>query len=158
MLCYVIFWRLNLLVCVWVYIFARHNMRKRTFSHVPNKDSNQTAHLHSLISLHCLHEEILHHWLSKICAQWRFWSDRTNASSDLNHYWADMSEGMFSDAGALILFAYCLTGGVAIDGDEPEHIKWILDKSLERASEFNITGITYRLTQGRWFWKKMYIY
>ena len=41
-----------------------------------------------------------------------------------------------------------LTAGVAIDGDDPDHIKWILDKSLERASEFNITGITYRLTQG----------
>ena len=42
-----------------------------------------------------------------------------------------------------------LTAGVAIDGDDPDHIKWILDKSLERASEFNITGITYRLTQGK---------
>ena len=41
-----------------------------------------------------------------------------------------------------------LTAGVGIDGDDPDHIKWILDKSLERASEFNITGITYRLTQG----------
>lgn len=38
--------------------------------------------------------------------------------------------------------------GVAIDGDDPKHIQWIFDRSLERASEFNITGITYRLTQG----------
>ncbi|XP_060556488.1 NEDD8-activating enzyme E1 catalytic subunit-like [Ruditapes philippinarum] len=38
--------------------------------------------------------------------------------------------------------------GVAIDGDDPKHIKWIMEKSVERANEFNITGITYRLTQG----------
>lgn len=38
--------------------------------------------------------------------------------------------------------------GVGIDGDDPKHIQWILDRSLERASEFNITGVTYRLTQG----------
>lgn len=37
---------------------------------------------------------------------------------------------------------------VAIDGDDPNHVKWIMDKSVERANEFNITGITYRLTQG----------
>ncbi|KAL4226530.1 NEDD8-activating protein uba3 [Mactra antiquata] len=37
---------------------------------------------------------------------------------------------------------------VPIDGDEPKHIQWIMDKSLERANEFNISGITYRLTQG----------
>ncbi|XP_053377136.1 NEDD8-activating enzyme E1 catalytic subunit-like [Mercenaria mercenaria] len=38
--------------------------------------------------------------------------------------------------------------GVAIDGDDPKHVKWIMEKSVERANEFNITGITYRLTQG----------
>ena len=42
-------------------------------------------------------------------------------------------------------------GGVGIDGDDPKHIQWILDRSLERASEFNITDITYRLTQGKLF-------
>lgn len=35
-----------------------------------------------------------------------------------------------------------------IDGDNPEHILWIHEKSLERASQFGIHGITYRLTQG----------
>ena len=35
-----------------------------------------------------------------------------------------------------------------IDGDDPLHLKWIYDKSLERANEFNIEGVTYRLTQG----------
>uniref|UniRef100_A0A8B9LLX3 NEDD8-activating enzyme E1C n=1 Tax=Astyanax mexicanus TaxID=7994 RepID=A0A8B9LLX3_ASTMX len=39
--------------------------------------------------------------------------------------------------------------GVALDGDNPEHIQWVFQKSLERAAEFNITGVTYRLTQGK---------
>uniref|UniRef100_A0A0B7B6L3 NEDD8-activating enzyme E1 catalytic subunit n=2 Tax=Arion vulgaris TaxID=1028688 RepID=A0A0B7B6L3_9EUPU len=38
--------------------------------------------------------------------------------------------------------------GLPIDGDDPKHIKWIFDKSQERANEYNISGITYRLTQG----------
>ena len=33
----------------------------------PNKDSNQTAHSRSLISLCCPHENTLHHWLFKLC-------------------------------------------------------------------------------------------
>lgn len=37
---------------------------------------------------------------------------------------------------------------VPIDGDDPEHIMWIMQKSQERAEEFHITGISYRLTQG----------
>lgn len=37
---------------------------------------------------------------------------------------------------------------LAIDGDDPNHINWIYEKSLERASQFGITGVTYRLTQG----------
>ncbi|XP_076304693.1 ubiquitin-like activating enzyme 3 [Tachypleus tridentatus] len=38
--------------------------------------------------------------------------------------------------------------GVEIDGDDPEHIQWIYEKSLDRATMYNIHGITYRLTQG----------
>ncbi|KAM3843888.1 NEDD8-activating enzyme E1 catalytic subunit isoform 2-T2 [Vipera latastei] len=38
--------------------------------------------------------------------------------------------------------------GVFVDGDDPEHIQWIFEKSIERASQFNIKGLTYRLTQG----------
>lgn len=38
--------------------------------------------------------------------------------------------------------------GVVLDGDDPEHIQWVYQKSVERAAEFNITGVTYRLTQG----------
>uniref|UniRef100_A0A3P9PXT2 NEDD8-activating enzyme E1 catalytic subunit n=1 Tax=Poecilia reticulata TaxID=8081 RepID=A0A3P9PXT2_POERE len=38
--------------------------------------------------------------------------------------------------------------GVALDGDDPEHIQWVFQRSLERSAEFSITGVTYRLTQG----------
>uniref|UniRef100_A0A8I6A673 NEDD8-activating enzyme E1 catalytic subunit n=1 Tax=Rattus norvegicus TaxID=10116 RepID=A0A8I6A673_RAT len=38
--------------------------------------------------------------------------------------------------------------GVPLDGDDPEHIQWIFQKSVERASQYNIRGVTYRLTQG----------
>ncbi|XP_011306003.1 NEDD8-activating enzyme E1 catalytic subunit [Fopius arisanus] len=36
----------------------------------------------------------------------------------------------------------------AIDGDDPQHINWIYEKSQERASQFGIRGLTYRLVQG----------
>ena len=45
--------------------------------------------------------------------------------------------------------------GVAIDGDDPTHVKWICEKSLARAEEFNITGVTYRLTQGSFIFKML---
>ena len=38
--------------------------------------------------------------------------------------------------------------GVSIDGDNPDHIMWIFEKSQERAAEYGIQGVTYRLTQG----------
>uniref|UniRef100_A0A8C7GLH9 NEDD8-activating enzyme E1 catalytic subunit n=1 Tax=Oncorhynchus kisutch TaxID=8019 RepID=A0A8C7GLH9_ONCKI len=38
--------------------------------------------------------------------------------------------------------------GVGLDADDPEHIQWVYQKSQERAAEFSITGVTYRLTQG----------
>ncbi|XP_018332029.2 NEDD8-activating enzyme E1 catalytic subunit [Agrilus planipennis] len=38
--------------------------------------------------------------------------------------------------------------GTALDGDDPHHINWVHEKSLERAQQFNITGVTYRLVQG----------
>jgi len=37
---------------------------------------------------------------------------------------------------------------VPIDGDDPQHVTWIHDKANERAAQFNISGVTYRLTQG----------
>ncbi|RLU24321.1 hypothetical protein DMN91_002409 [Ooceraea biroi] len=36
----------------------------------------------------------------------------------------------------------------AIDGDDPQHINWIYEKSNERAAQFGIQGLTYRLVQG----------
>ena len=38
----------------------------------------------------------------------------------------------------------------AIDGDNSEHILWVFEKAQERANEYGIQGITYRLTQGVW--------
>ncbi|XP_046738420.1 NEDD8-activating enzyme E1 catalytic subunit [Diprion similis] len=35
-----------------------------------------------------------------------------------------------------------------IDGDDPQHINWIYEKSNERAVQFSIQGLTYRLVQG----------
>jgi len=35
-----------------------------------------------------------------------------------------------------------------LDGDNPEHVTWVFEKSLGRAKEHNIPGVTYRLTQG----------
>ncbi|KUJ22281.1 uncharacterized protein LY89DRAFT_693715 [Mollisia scopiformis] len=35
-----------------------------------------------------------------------------------------------------------------LDNDDPEHITWLYKKALARAAEFNITGVTYSLTQG----------
>jgi NEDD8-activating enzyme E1 len=35
-----------------------------------------------------------------------------------------------------------------LDTDDPEHITWLYQKALARAQEFNITGVTYSLTQG----------
>ncbi|GAB6029902.1 NEDD8-activating protein uba3 [Chamberlinius hualienensis] len=39
-------------------------------------------------------------------------------------------------------------GEEAIDGDNPAHLKWIFDKSFQRATEYKIPGVTYSLTQG----------
>uniref|UniRef100_A0A0A9YQ13 NEDD8-activating enzyme E1 catalytic subunit n=1 Tax=Lygus hesperus TaxID=30085 RepID=A0A0A9YQ13_LYGHE len=35
-----------------------------------------------------------------------------------------------------------------IDGDDPNHINWIYEKAQERANQFNILGLSYRLVQG----------
>lgn len=36
---------------------------------------------------------------------------------------------------------------VPIDGDDPQHVTWIHEKANERAAQYNISGVTYRLTQ-----------
>ena len=38
--------------------------------------------------------------------------------------------------------------GTVLDTDDPEHITWLFQKAHARAEEFNITGVTYSLTQG----------
>jgi ubiquitin-activating enzyme E1 C len=35
-----------------------------------------------------------------------------------------------------------------LDKDDPQHITWLYQKALTRAQEFNISGVTYSLTQG----------
>jgi len=35
-----------------------------------------------------------------------------------------------------------------MDTDDPMHIQWLYETALERAKEFNISGVTYSLTQG----------
>ncbi|KAK2165259.1 hypothetical protein NP493_1376g01057 [Ridgeia piscesae] len=37
---------------------------------------------------------------------------------------------------------------VGIDGDDPDHIKWIYEHAVDRANQYGITGVDYRLTQG----------
>ena len=36
----------------------------------------------------------------------------------------------------------------SIDTDDPNHINWLYERALERAKQFNIEGVTYRLTSG----------
>ncbi|XP_060526705.1 NEDD8-activating enzyme E1 catalytic subunit isoform X2 [Cylas formicarius] len=38
--------------------------------------------------------------------------------------------------------------GTSLDGDDVTHLTWVYEKSLERANQFNIKGVTFRLTQG----------
>ncbi|KAG8222986.1 hypothetical protein J437_LFUL002709 [Ladona fulva] len=35
-----------------------------------------------------------------------------------------------------------------LDGDDPMHISWVYEKSMERAYQYGITGLNYRLVQG----------
>ncbi|KAL7321178.1 NEDD8 activating enzyme [Mucor circinelloides] len=39
-------------------------------------------------------------------------------------------------------------GDKKYDTDNPEHITWLYEQASERAKKFNITGVTYSLTQG----------
>ena len=40
------------------------------------------------------------------------------------------------------------TAGVAIDGDNPDHIVWLFEKAKARADQYGIQGVSYQLTQG----------
>ena len=35
-----------------------------------------------------------------------------------------------------------------LDNDDPEHIQWLFDTARTRAEQYNITGVTWSLTQG----------
>lgn len=35
-----------------------------------------------------------------------------------------------------------------LDGDDPQHVSWVYEKAQERANQFNIIGLSYRLVQG----------
>ncbi len=35
-----------------------------------------------------------------------------------------------------------------LDGDNPDHINWVLKTATERGKQFNISGFNYSLTQG----------
>eukprot|EP01117_Protostelium_nocturnum_P006721 TRINITY_DN2418_c0_g1_i4.p1 TRINITY_DN2418_c0_g1~~TRINITY_DN2418_c0_g1_i4.p1 ORF type:complete len:432 (-),score=158.97 TRINITY_DN2418_c0_g1_i4:199-1494(-) len=39
-------------------------------------------------------------------------------------------------------------GETKFDADNTDHMKWMFDVATKRAAEFNISGVTYRLTQG----------
>ncbi|VDN24590.1 unnamed protein product [Gongylonema pulchrum] len=38
--------------------------------------------------------------------------------------------------------------GAALDTDNPEHVEWVLQAALERASKYRISGVDLRLTRG----------
>lgn len=38
--------------------------------------------------------------------------------------------------------------GVTLDGDDPQHLSWVCEKAQDRANQFHITGLSYRLVQG----------
>jgi len=43
---------------------------------------------------------------------------------------------------------FVCAASVGIDGDDPDHIKWIYEHAVDRANQYGITGVDYRLTQG----------
>ena len=38
--------------------------------------------------------------------------------------------------------------GVSLDGDNPDHMQWAFEKAQDRAREYGIQGVTYRLAKG----------
>ena len=84
--------------------------------YVPNKDSNQPAHLHSPISLHCPHEEILPPWLSKMCPV-KVLIRLKNAQAHQNLHCVHLSKGTFSYVAAHMLGALtlCMLGNFSAD-------------------------------------------
>lgn len=46
------------------------------------------------------------------------------------------------------IISYSVQLDKKLDTDNPEHIQWLYEQALARAAEFNITGVTYTMTQG----------
>ena len=40
-----------------------------------------------------------------------------------------------------------MKGAEAFDADDPDHMKWVFDRALERAQQFGIPGVTLSHTQ-----------
>ena len=70
---------------------------------LPNETSDQLAHARCLISLRCPYDKTLNPWLSKM-RQRRFWWNCANAMAVLNLSLAHMSESIFSDVAAQIIY------------------------------------------------------
>ena len=52
-----------------------------------------------------------------------------------------------------VMIGYVLVvPGASIDGDNPDHMLWICERAQERAEEYGIEGVDYRLTQGIITW------
>ena len=49
---------------------------------------------------------------------------------------------------AFMKWSTFLLDDVNIDGDNPDHISWICQQASERANQYGIAGVNYRLTQG----------
>ena len=61
--------------------------------------------------------------------------------------WEDERKGRMEKH---IVLGFQLTQSIDefLDTDNPEHISWLFQKASARAKQFNITGVTYSLTQG----------
>ena len=70
------------------------------------EDSNQSAHLRSLIKAFAVRIMTLCIIGYLKCGQWRFWSDCADAQFDLNRHWAHMLKGTFSHVVVHVSLAY----------------------------------------------------
>ena len=79
-------------------------MRKRTFRHVRPMKIQINQHICAVWLVFVVRMKKLCILVSPKRAQWRFWSDCTNAQTDLNHRRAHMSVDTFSDIEANLYF------------------------------------------------------
>ena len=101
-----------ILICMFKYHYLAFatSMWTSQWENVPsdmcaNKDSNQPAHLRSLIRVFIVRMKKFCIFYYSKCAQWWFWSDCANAFADLNLGWAQRSEGTVLYVKTLIVVA-----------------------------------------------------